>query len=1179
MQLIDGQPVFSATDLVGFLACGHLTELEVAAIQGLVKRPIREDKELDVIRERGFQHEARFLADLEAQSRLVTRIELDKTLNDPATGRADRAEQHRRAAAETEQAIRRGDDVIYQAVFFDGRWLGFADFLLRVETPSDLGAWSYEVADTKLARHVKASALLQICSYVEQLTRIQGIQPEWMLVALGGGERAVERHRVGDYMAYYRTSKRLFEEYVADLAAGGPKAPRYPETRSYPEPVEHCDVCRWAEVCTKRRRADDDLSLVAGIAARQREALKNRGIATRRGLASLDPPMVPPLANTRADTLERVHLQAKLQVRGEDEGKPLYELIEPARLKDDGGLEPDKGLAALPEPRPGDLFFDIEGDPYAFDDGVEYLFGVLEPGQAAPDGEPTFHAIWARDAEGDVTREAEKAAFEQVIDLIIDRLDKDPSIHIYHYAPYEPTALGRLMGRHATREEQVDRLLRGGVLVDLYRAVRQGIRASVESYSIKKLEPLYAFRREIGLRDAGSSIAEFEAWLQVGGEHAHDDKILDEIERYNRDDVVSTRLLRDWLEERRLELEALLGEKVPRPGPREGEAAPELSDQLARVEAVTAQLVKDVPADEQDRTPAEHGRWLLAQLLSWHRREDKSFWWRFFYLRDALTDEERVAEREPIGLLTPLGAVGATKRSTIYRFSYPDQEHAISVGSNAVDPATGESAGTVHAVDLGARTIDLKRANDKEAPNPRSLVPCDVIRAAVLQASLLEFGEWVARFAIDADGPYRAARDLLMRQPPRVDQAAGEPIVAEGADASDAAVALIGSLDGSCLAIQGPPGAGKTHTGARMILELIRAGRKVGITSNSHKVIGKLLDEVVSMAAKTGQPVRIGQKPGESGPPSCAAAVAYSNESLLAALTAGEIDVAAGTAWVWARPEYAGSVDVLFIDEAGQFALANTIAVSPATRSLVLLGDPQQLDQPLQGSHPPGAERSALAHLLDQETTMPPRLGLFLEETWRLHPDICAYTSSAFYADRLTSHVGLENQDLAGRGVLSGTGTRFVAVRHEGDSNESTEEVEVVCRLVTDLLRGGATWTDRNGVTERLTLDDILIVAPYNAQVGALEAALPAGARVGTVDKFQGQEAPISIYSMASSSPADAPRGMEFLYSLNRLNVATSRARCLTVVVASPELLRVRARTPRQMRLANGLCEFVDGWH
>ncbi len=1164
MQVIGGQPVFSATDLVGFLACEHLTALELAAAARLVPRPMREDPELDVLQQRGMAHEQRYLADLEATGRRVTRIERDETI-------ADRGERLRQAAAATEAAIRHGDDVLYQATFFDGRWLGYADFLVRVETASALGPWSYEVVDTKLARHTKASALLQICSYADPLARIQGREPEWMHVALGGSARTVERHRVADYMAYFRVARRRFEDKIAAAV------PAYPPVATYPEPVEHCEVCRWDEVCTARRRQDDDLSLVAGIASRQRQALKARAISTRRGLAGLTLPLVPPLEDTRPETLERVHRQARLQVEGEDAKRILYELIDPSRLKD-GPLEPSRGLLALPEPRPGDLFFDIEGDPYALDDGVDYLFGVLEPGLPGADGQPTFHAFWARDAEGKVTLAAEKSAFERLMDLFMDRLAPDPTIHIYHYAPYEPTALGRLMGRHGTREDEVDRLLRGDVLVDLYGVVRQGVRASVESYSIKRLEPLYRYTREIGLRDVGPVIAAYEAWLQAGGEAGHDDAALRKIERYNHDDVVSTMLLRDWLEGRRLELAAQIGETPARPLPRSGEATEELSETLARAQALAERLTEGVPADERERTAEQHGRWLLAQLLSWHRREEKAFWWRYFVLMDDLTDDERIAEREPMGGLSYVGVVEQVKKSLIHRYRFPPQEHGIHEGGAVSDPATGESPGRVVAVDDAAGTVDLSRGVHNEAPQPTSLVPKDLIPTKELRSSLMRMGEWVADHGIDADlGPYRAARDLLLRRPPRAGQAPGARLQPDGDDPTAVAVRVALALDESTLPIQGPPGSGKTYTGAQMVLALVAAGRKVGVTANSHKVIGHLLDKIAELAGERGMTVRIGQKPETDGDPTCAIARCFkTNGELLAALRGGQLDVVGGTAWVWSREDFAGTLDVLVVDEAGQIALANALAVSPSARSLILLGDPQQLEQPLKGTHPPGAEQSALAHLLGEAATMRAEKGLFLAKTWRLHPDVCAFTSEAFYAGRLEPQAGLERQSLEGTAPLTGTGMRYVPVAHTGNQGESPEEADAIAALVQSLVDRQASWTDRHGQRGLLLLGDVLVVAAYNAQVAELARRLPKGARVGTVDKFQGQEAAVSIYSMASSSPADAPRGMEFLYSLNRLNVATSRARCLAAVVASPELFRVRCRTPRQMQLANGLCRLLE---
>ena len=415
---------------------------------------------------------------------------------------------------------------------------------------------------------------------------------------------------------------------------------------------------------------------------------------------------------------------------------------------------------------------------------------------------------------------------------------------------------------------------------------------------------------------------------------------------------------------------------------------------------------------------------------------------------------------------------------------------------------------------------------------------------------------------------------MLLRNYPRVGQIAGQPLrVAEEA-AHAAARRLVTSLDASYLAIQGPPGSGKSTVGAEMVVDLVQEGLRVGVTANSHQVIGELLAKVARVAGNRGVVAAIGQRSGDD--PTFADAVHLkTNDAARAALADGSVRVVGGTAWLWAREDMAESVDVLFIDEAGQMSLTDAIAASPCATSLVLLGDPQQLDQPLQGTHPPGAERSALAHVLDGERVVPDHLGLFLDGSWRLHPEISAYTSEVFYEGRLHSHPGREQRSLTGVSPLSGTGIRFLPVVHHGQSNESPEEAAAVAQLLDSLLTADPAYTDAEAVTHPLYRDGVLVIAPYNAQVKALGDLLP-GFRIGTVDKFQGQEAPISIYSMATSSPEEAPRGLEFLYSLNRLNVATSRAQCLTVVVASPALLRVRCRTPRQMQLANALARLVE---
>jgi len=266
---------------------------------------------------------------------------------------------------------------------------------------------------------------------------------------------------------------------------------------------------------------------------------------------------------------------------------------------------------------------------------------------------------------------------------------------------------------------------------------------------------------------------------------------------------------------------------------------------------------------------------------------------------------------------------------------------------------------------------------------------------------------------------------------------------------------------------------------------------------------------------------------------------------------------------------------VLFIDEAGQMSLADVLAVSQAAKKLVLLGDPQQLERPTKGNHPAGAEKSALEHLLNGRKTIAEDMGFLLPESWRLHPEICKFTSELFYEGRLGSHALAKARVLEGHAWLKGAGLWFVPVEHKGNRNSSPEEVEAVAKIVEGLLRPEVQWFRSEGNKRNLREADILIVAPYNAQVADLKSRLP-DMRIGTVDKFQGQEAPVVIYSMTTSTAEDAPRGMEFLYSLNRLNVATSRAQTAAILVGSPKLFEPECRSPRQMQLANALCRFQE---
>ena len=1129
MEHLDGRIVLSASDLTNHLACTRLTALEHGALGGGTARPAPDAADADVIRRRGEGHEALYLKQLRNEGRQV--VELDR----PDLGAAGLIA----GEASTVAAMAAGAEVIYQGTFFDGSWRGHPDFLFRVEKPSAGRAWSYEVCDTKLARRVKAAAILQTCSYSDHVERIQGSPPEQIHVV--GGDFTTRTYRLADYAAYYRRTKAGLEAIVAAV----------PDD-TYAWSVEHCKVCPWEEVCDTKRRSEDHLSLVANIRHNQARRLIAAGIGTVIALA--DPARRVPIPQLQTPVVDRLHAQAALQLEQRRTGQVSYELIDPV---DDGA-----GLSLLPPSSPGDVFFDMEGDPYVADDGLEYLFGATI---IDGDGKPVFQPIWAHDTT------AEKQAFEAFVDFVVARQRAWPDLHVYHYAAYEVTALKRLMGAHATRESEIDALLRGGVFVDLYTVVRQGVRVSQESYGLKKLEPLYMATRDGAIASASASITAYEQWLLE-----HDQTILDEIADYNRLDCESTWLLREWLEARRIETEAASGIALGRPEPRQSEAPEALAQAEATTAALVARLTVGIPDDPAERNPAEQATWLLAQLLDWHRREARPEWWAH-YARLAMSPDELLDDADALGGLQYEGVVDTVKQSLVHRYRFPsDQEHKIGVGATVLDPVTGKGAGTVQHIDNTAGTIDLKRSGRSTAPHPAAITPGTPRNDDVLRAALAQVGKWIAEHGIDAGGPYRAVRDLLLKTNPRLaGVAAGALLVGPGESPADALRRLALALDASCLPVQGPPGTGKTWSGARAIVDLVKAGKRVGICATSHKAIGNLLDGVCAAAQWAGVPLRTIQKADEDNRCTSPAAECFDDNAIVEArVAAGTVDVVAGTPWLFARPALTGTSDVLVVDEAGQMSLANLVAVGGAATNIILLGDPQQLPQPTKGTHPAGAGRSALEHILDGHPTMPAERGILLDVTYRMHPDVCRFVSDAFYESRLHSAASCEGQRVAAGAWAGGTGLRWIPVEHYGNKVSSPEEAAEVATGFNALL--GRSWVNECGRRRRLGLDDILVVAPCNAHVAKLKAVLPAGARVGTVDKFQGQQAAVVIFSMATSSADDMPRNLEFLFSLNRLNVAISRARALAVLVCSPELLRVRCRTAQQMRLVNALCLFVE---
>jgi uncharacterized protein len=1109
MRVRAGHLDLTATDVSSFLGCRHRVGLEMAVAAGTLARPVFDDPQLEALFRRGLEHEKRYVASLaERGGELVDLSEV----RDPDD-----------AAARTADAMAAGAGVIVQAGLRHERWHGRPDVLVRVPGASRFGPFRYEPEDTKLARETRAGAILQLCLYCELLERAQGARPEQFRIVT---PLATHSYRTGDFAAYFRWVRGDLDELTRTPAEKVAAA-------SYPEPCEHCEVCPWASRCAQRRRADDHLSLVAGISRGQRRELQERGVTTLAALAHEPIPIAWKPRRGARDAIVRVREQARLQLEARTRGSPAHELLPVA---------PGEGLCRLPEPSPGDLFLDLEGAPFAGaigEGGREYLFGVASPSAG---GAPTYQAIWAE------TPEQERAAFEAVIDRIHAARAEHPGAHVYHYAPYEPAAFKRLMGRFATRERELDALLRAGAFVDLYAVVRQSLRAGVERYSIKNLEPLYGFERSVDLKHARRHLQAVELALEFQALGDLAPEVRDAVAGYNRDDCVSALRLRDWLETLRADLVAQ-GAEIPRPEPASGAPSAQVDERQQRVEALRARLLALEGRD----------RFLMAYLLDWHRREDKAVWWEYFRLRD-LPEEDLLDERAAVAGLAYVREVSGTGRSPVLRFAYPPQDLELRRGDELWQK-DDRRWGEVERVDRTARTVDVKVSPSRAAERPTSAFKHAYVNPRIIEDALFAIGEGVASGSADP-----LALALLRADPPKTRE--------------------VTQLRETVLAIQGPPGAGKTYTGGQLICDLVRAGKRVGITATGHKVIRNLLDAVAHEAEKRGERVRLahkskaGEEDDDEDDAGAHASVAgvKSNDEALRLLRSGEANVVGGTAWLWSDPTLGKQVDVLFVDEAGQMSLANALAVTQAARALVLLGDPQQLEQPQKGTHPAGVSVSALEHMLGGHATMPPERGVFLPETWRFGSSLCAFTSEVFYEGKLrpTTRIDLERQRLTG-GPIEGAGLFLCEVPHDGNRNASDEEAEAIARLALRLLAEGSRWVASDGTVSPLAPSDILVVAPYNAHVARIAERVPAiAATVGTVDRFQGRQAPVAIYAMGTSRPEDAPRGMEFLYSLNRLNVATSRALCAAIVVASPRLFEPDCKSPRQMQLANALCRYRE---
>jgi uncharacterized protein len=1092
MQRIHGQILYSPSDLITFMGSPFASWMDRRALDdgSLREKMDPEDGLMKTLQGRGYAHEAAYIQKLKADGLVVGEV----ARSSPEV-----------MAAETLRLMKEGVEVIAQGYLAYGNFAGLSDFLVRIPGASLLGDFHYEVWDTKLSKKLKPYFAVQLCAYAQMLEAIQGRRPDQIAVVLGSGEK--RSLRVEDYFAYFWGLKQSFLESQARF-----------DPECGPDPIMAGGHGRWNGEAERLLVGRDYLGAIAGIRLNQISKLERAGIASLTDLAHSTLTAVPLIAPA---IFGKLRAQAAIQLKSRGLAVPAFEIIPQT--------DSNQGLHRLPGHSPHDVFFDIEG--YPLDGGLEYLWGCTYFDDAQ---KRTFRDFWAHDGP------QEKQAFVDFISWIYDRWKADPSMHVYHYASYEITAINRLRKYDPVAEMKLDNLLRNNVFVDLYAVVKNSILLGEDSYSIKKVEHLYRAKRSTEVTGGGDSVVAYEAWREEpDGASWESSLILKNIRDYNIDDCDSTQELTDWLRAQKAKLgiqtvsQPMLGEVE---NPEEATEITGLRDKVIR----RSETEEDPERQRMMRT--------LAWSLEFHRREQKPSWWRFFE-RSAKDEAELFDDPDCLASLErtdrPAYLPSARSRNFVqeYRFDVA-QEFKEGADNYSVLNCQTDDGKQVSVkctgIDVEAGLIQLQSGHS--LPSTLSLIPNETVSPGQLPGAIKQ----VVEAALDKVFAPSAIVDFLSRSRPSIENNPAGPVLSGHGERLDQIIDTVQNLQGSYLTIQGPPGAGKTYTAKHVINALLASGYNVGIASNSHKAILNLMrgvDEVVQASGTNAKLYKLGGLADDVLMEDTAITFIADPTKACSDLPSGGVCLGA-TAWGFTNKALEPSqanlprFDYLFVDEAGQVSVANLIAMSRATKNLVLLGDQMQLGQPSQGVHPEDSGLSCLDYLMGETATIPEDLGVFLPVTHRMHPDVCAFISNQVYDGRLRAD-DVTKKYLVDTGSLdlnAKAGVLFLPVVHEGNTQSSLEEVELIAKLANQLI-GLPLWSDETGMAQRkVGWKDILFVAPYNYQATLLRRALNPEARVGSVDRFQGQEAPIVILSMCASSATESPRGIDFLFSKNRLN-------------------------------------------
>ena len=1103
---------FSATKLKFFI---NNRDLIKEFKEKLLDLKPSEKTRIDNLRiKKGLDHEAEYFKKLSKKYKKIKNIKILKNLS------------IEEKINETNDALKNGYDLIYGGWLKSKNWIGELDFLeINNAVKSNLGNWSYEIIDTKYTSKVKGDHIYQGCLYSLLLYEIQGIHSNNFYIVLKDFNKVAIKHsEVYESFLFHKNS---FENFINNELH-----------KKIIEKIIYSSFQDIQQFCEKEWIERKHLNQVYGTNKNNIKKLNNANICNYVELAKLDPKKN--IEGLKNETKINLINQAKLQIESEKKGYPIFKIKEENKTL-------NVGFNLLPEPSESDLFFDIEGvQDYVFDGKLEYLFGIFY----VEGGKKIYKPFWAHN------KAEERQSVIDFFSFTKAHFKKYPKAKIYHYAHYEITALERLTSLYKVHGIDYDHYLHLSRFVDLYKVVRGAIFISGKSYSIKEIEKYYDFKRSGEIQKGDVSEEYYIQYIETGQKN-----LLEQIEDYNKQDCESTFKLRKWLLKIKPE-----DTKFFKPEKEEMELRP--------FEEIQLEYQKKFHLSKLSNAPIVK---LLSDIIGFYNRDQKPSWRQFFDRKD-LSNEELIDDKETIGNMS-LVSIYQDKRSLCYTYIFPNQEYKLKKGRSVIiannnDPERADYAGTIQDLDQIKRTLILRKGISKEKKQlPKTLSISEKVmehsRFDNLNKNIYNFCENI----LENKKGYEALKSFLNRDIPNIKDVNSGDKIMNSENFNKVVPEIISRLNSSYIFLQGPPGTGKTFYSANAIVELLKKNKKIAVTANSHKVIHNLLEKVEKIAEEQNflfKGLKMGNFDNEDTFYNGKLIKTDKNEKhYIDGLKKGNTLLFAGTKYHLSQWYYRNEIDFLFIDEAGQVSLADLISIGNIAKNIVLIGDQNQLSQPVQASHPGSSGDSVLDYLLEGKDTVDENRGIFLNRTFRLHPNINEFISENFYEKKL-----LTNSENINRKInfpknfyIKKEGIHTILMDHEDCKQTSEEELNKIQEIIKELI--GKEFTDTNNKKRPLKISDFLIVSPYNAQVNFLLARLPKGTRCGTIDRFQGQEAPITIISMTSSDVESLPRNKSFFFNRNRLNVAISRAQCLSIILFNKKLLETPPKTHEEFKLIN----------